>query len=69
MTTYRSIKVLIALSAEPLINVLQVVDNGACELVGRCIAVEILCADFAGFQHLVDGSIDLLTVTSQVDVT
>lgn len=49
-------------------SLLNVVDDGSGELVGGCVASEILCADFPIFQHIVNGLIDLMTVVKQVDV-
>jgi hypothetical protein len=47
---------------------LQVVDDGFGELVGGGVASEILCLDFAGLQHVLNGTVDLLAVVEQVDV-
>lgn len=44
-------------------------DDGPGELVGRCVAAEILRADLSGLQHVVNGIVDLLAVVKQVDVT
>lgn len=49
-------------------NLLQVVDDGFRELVGGGVASEILCLDFAGLQHVLNGTVDLLAVVKQVDV-
>lgn len=50
-------------------NLLKIVNDSSSELVGRCIAAQILCADFASLQHAVNRIIDKLTVVQQVDVT
>lgn len=47
----------------------QVVDDGACELIGCSVAAEILCADLSSFQRKINGVVNLETVVSQVDVT
>lgn len=48
---------------------LKVVDDSSGELVSGGIAAEILGADLAGLQDVVNGTVDLLAVVSQVDVT
>lgn len=50
-------------------RLLQVVDNGACELIGGGVAAEILSSNLAGLQNKVNGIVNLLAVVKQVDVT
>lgn len=49
-------------------HLLQAVNDGSCEFIGCCVATKILCLGLAGFQHMVNGTVDLLAVVSQVDV-
>lgn len=43
-------------------------DDGAGELVGGGVATQVLGADLAGLQDIVDGTVDLLAVVRQIDV-
>lgn len=51
------------------LSLLQVVNDGSCELVSCCVTTKILCLNFSSFQHVVDGTVDLKTIVSQVNVT
>lgn len=48
---------------------LQVMNDGSGELVSGSVAAEILCADLASLQDVVNGIVDLSAVVEQVDVT
>lgn len=43
-------------------------DDGAGELVGGGVATQVLGADLAGLQDVVNGTVDLLAVMRQIDV-
>ena len=47
----------------------QAVDDSSCEFVSGCVTTEILCLDLAGFQNILNGTVNLFAVVKQVDVT
>lgn len=44
-------------------------DDGSCELVGGGITAQILGADLSSLQDVVNGTVNLLAVVGQVDMT
>lgn len=53
---------------ERFVEALQAVDDSAGELVGGGVAAQVLGANLAGLQDVVDGAVDLLAVMRQIDV-
>jgi hypothetical protein len=45
------------------------VDDSSGEFIGCRVSAKILCLDLSGFQHVVNGIVDLRAVVCQVNVT